>query len=137
MNTRHNAFPLILTFSAVFFIGLIGAVLVVPLNFRQLGYANDGNTSAHRPKGETVAHKHNLSDSVRNVAMTLRPSVVSITSVKKLTQKKGQQRFQQFNTPELPEQLREFFGDDGFDRFFRFPVPEGGLPSYEALEAAC
>jgi serine protease Do len=23
--------------------------------------------------------------------------------------------------------LREFFGDDGLDRFFQFPIPEGGL----------
>jgi serine protease Do len=27
----------------------------------------------------------------------------------------------------LPEEFRGFFGDDGFDRFFQFPVPEGGF----------
>lgn len=66
----------------------------------------------------------NLSDSFRAVAKSLRPSVVSITSVKSIHQSENRQRFQQFDNPQLPEQLREFFGDDGLDRFFQFSVPQ-------------
>jgi serine protease Do len=59
-----------------------------------------------------------------DVAKAVRPSVVSVSSTKRFRLQQHSQRQPQ---PQLPEELREFFGDDGFDRFFQFPTPRQGL----------
>lgn len=69
---------------------------------------------------EQLAVATNLSDAFQHVARTLRPSVVSISSVKRLQVNEPQVR--RFGAP-IPDEFRQFFGgDDMLDRFF-FEVP--------------
>jgi serine protease Do len=69
-------------------------------------------------------HVAEFSEAFRAVAKTLRPSVVSIDSVKraKPVDLRG-------NRPEmdLPPEFERFFGDDLLKRFKDFKAPEGGL----------
>ena len=74
-----------------------------------------GRASDSREIGEYFTANRRTSPSLCRSACD-----VCTTSVKRLTPNTGQRRFQQFDIPQLPEQLREFFGDDGLDRFFQF-----------------
>jgi serine protease Do len=66
-----------------------------------------------------------LSQAFQSVADALRPSVVSISSVRRI-QPRLERRGQ---APEnVPEEFRRFFGDEeAFERFFGFGVPDRGL----------
>ena len=63
-----------------------------------------------------------MTTAFRTVAKAMRPSVVSVSTVKHVRPS----RLDEAATgarPQLPEQFREFFGDDlPFDRFHNFPT---------------
>lgn len=67
-----------------------------------------------------VTQAENLSKAFQKAAKTVRPAVVSVSSVRKFAAK-GRGRSQ----PELPDDLRRFFGEDPFEKFFQFPFPFG------------
>lgn len=71
---------------------------------------------------QDLAHITDLSAAFRQVAKSIRPSVVSISSVTHV-----RARSQRNGRPEIPDELRGFFGDDAFDRFFDFRDPRGGF----------
>ncbi|MCU0875272.1 MAG: DegQ family serine endoprotease [Pirellulaceae bacterium] len=67
-----------------------------------------------------------LTTAFRTVAKAMRPSVVSVSTVKHVRPRaldRGRERAR----PQVPEQFRDFFGDElPFDRFFEMPnMPEG------------
>ncbi|MHB8954012.1 MAG: DegQ family serine endoprotease [Pirellulaceae bacterium] len=65
-----------------------------------------------------------ISQAFQHVARALRPSVVSVSSVKRAQANQAQMR--RFGSP-VPEEFRRFFGDDEtFERFFEAPpAPRG------------
>ena len=72
---------------------------------------------------EAIRAADSLSKAFEGAAMIIKPSVVSISAVKKAKTRPAQLRRGQ---PSPPDQLREFFGDD-FYRFFGAPVPPEGF----------
>lgn len=65
-----------------------------------------------------------LSQAFRHVARSIRPSVVSISSMRRIKAKQPQ--VQRFGSP-VPDELRGFFNDDIFDRFYEFRMPHNGF----------
>ena len=97
----------------------VAAIYHIPSATSQLAYAVErGNSIASQQQLETAT---DLSQAFQYVAKALRPSVVSISSVRKmqpLTNNQDRPR-----SP-MPDELRRFFGNDFFDRFeFNFPSP--------------
>jgi len=90
-------------------------------------FSGNGVTYAERDQQpesveRALAHAESLSEAFQYVADTVRPSVVSIRSLKKIRAASGSRR----STPQLPEEFRRFFGEeDMFERFFEFGFPEG------------
>ncbi len=81
------------------------------------------------PKALEVAE--HLSLAFKQVAQRVRPSLVSIVSVRHVQPLAGLSE-RGTPAPEIPEELRRFFGDDWFDRFDlprRLPMPERGFRS--------
>lgn len=115
------------TFAAVLVLLLTGALVVaaiyhVPNAVSQLAYAVErGQSEAAEEKIQTAT---NLSDAFKHVAKSMRPSVVSISSVKRLEVQQPQAR--QFRGGQIPEEFRQFFGDDLFERFLETPTPPRG-----------
>jgi serine protease Do len=67
-----------------------------------------------------IKHARGLSEAFTSVAKAVRPSVVNISSVTRVTPASGKSRVR----PEIPDELRERFGgDDFFDRFFEDQLP--------------
>ena len=96
---------------------------VVPSWVARISYAAQAGQSAAARQQLGVAG--DLSLAFQNVAQAIRPSVVSISSVKRI-QPRVRPRRQL--PPNVPDEFRRFFGDeDMFDRFFDFGIPEGGL----------
>lgn len=84
------------------------------------------NISSTAKSREGLSHAKDLSEAFNFVAETLRPSVVSISSVKHMRPRgAAAERRRQGATPQLPpgipEEFRRFFGDDLFDRFGQLP----------------
>ncbi len=91
---------------------------VLPGVVQRLTYAAEsGQALAAKDQLAKVA---DLSQAFQYVAKAIRPSVVSISSVRHI--RSGGQR-----TPGMPEGLSPFFGDDMFERFFEFRVPQGNF----------
>lgn len=67
-----------------------------------------------------------LKTTFQTVAKAMRPSVVSISTIKHVRASR-QERGRERARPQVPEQFRDFFGDQfPFDRFFEMPdMPEG------------
>jgi len=65
-----------------------------------------------------------LSKAFHDVARTVQPSVVSISTMRKVEGVRGRGPF---IVPFGRSPLRDFFGDDFFDRFFPQPAPEEGF----------
>ncbi|MBN1909595.1 MAG: DegQ family serine endoprotease [Pirellulales bacterium] len=86
----------------------------------QLTYASERGRAL--AVGESLAHAEDLTTAFQSVAKALRPSVVSISSVKKM---KALVRQPRSEFGDWPPGYRDFFGDDFFERFFQFQVPEG------------
>lgn len=119
-----------LSFRSLLILLLVGALAVAgvyhfPTALSQLTYAVErGRAQASK---EQLATASSLSEAFKHVAKSLRPSVVSISSVKRI--ESGQPRMRRFgDRSEIPDELRRFFGDDFFDRFFfDFPRPPRGF----------
>lgn len=111
--------------STLFLLGLAMCGLTVvglinnPGLFSNLAYAAEaGKAIAAREQLETAT---DLSQAFRHVAKSLRPSVVSISAVKKF-QPMSNGRYRQ-RSP-MPDELRRFFGNDFFNQFqFESPAP--------------
>lgn len=72
---------------------------------------------------ERLRNAADLATAFSDVAETIRPSVVSISSIKKIN---VQQRFRRMPDELFNSPFRDFFGDDFFDRFFRPRTPQRG-----------
>ena len=91
-------------------------------------YAAEGREAqaARSELARTDYKVDDLSSAFRTVATAMRPSVVSVSTVKHIRPsrlERGRERAR----PQMPEQFRGFFGDESpFDRFFEMPnLPEG------------
>lgn len=116
------------TLSAALVLLLTGALVVaaawhLPNAVSQLAYAVErGQSEAAQ---EHLQAANNLSDAFKHAAKALRPSVVSISSIKRMQIQQPQVR--RFGGGEMPREFRQFFGDDFFDRFFfEMPSPPRG-----------
>jgi serine protease Do len=111
--------------------GAVGAglMLVRTDSTARLTHAAEGPVTADVRGG--LAQAHDLSAAFRNVAKALRPSVVSISSVTRPRMRMD--RRSRPDRPEIPEQFRDFFGDDFFNRFREFQGPDGGGLEREGL----
>lgn len=103
-----------------------GVVYHIPTAVSQLTYAVErGKAQASRQQLETAT---NLSEAFKYVAQSLRPSVVSISSVKRIQPAQSQSRRRFRGQQQMPDEMRRFFGDDFLDRFFfDMPVPPRGF----------
>jgi len=77
-----------------------------------------------RAAQEQLSAATDLSEAFRHVVRAMRPSVVSISSVKRIEVKQPSR--QEFDS-QIPEEFRGFFDDDLFERFFEHRIPRGGL----------
>ena len=94
-----------------------------PNVFSGIAYAVDsGRAYAAR---DHLAKANDLSEAFRDVARSLKPSVVSISS-KKTVQTVAQGRLR--GMPDVPPEFERFFGD-GFWQGFQFESPRGGFSS--------
>lgn len=104
-------------------LGVTFAILCyyAPNAVSQLTYAVErGQSLAASAELSENADAVRLSDSFKQVAKSLRPSVVSISSVKRVQARSPQvRRFRSGNIP--PEFERFFENDDTFERFFEMP----------------
>jgi serine protease Do len=101
----------------------VGAVLMMlPDAVSALTYAAERG-SAQAAK-EQLTRAQDLTRAFQEITKALRPSVVSISSVKRIrpTVRGPDHEFHQW-----PEEFRRFFGDDMFDRYFQFRIPERGF----------
>ncbi len=96
---------------------LMASMWVLPGVVQRLTYAAEsGQAEAAR---DQLARAADLSQAFQYVAKALRPSVVSISSVRHI--RSGGQRLR------APEGLSPLFDDDMFERFFEFRVPQGNF----------
>jgi serine protease Do len=94
----------------------LGAVAVLPEVISRLTYASErGRAVAARAQ---LTQATDLSEAFKYVAKAVRPSVVSIQSVKRF-------RAQTQRSPrsQLPRDLENLLPEEFFDRFFEFPFP--------------
>lgn len=92
------------------------SIWTLPGVVQRLTYAAEsGQAQAAK---DQLAKAADLSQAFQHVAKALRPSVVSISSVRKIRPNIRQ-------IPRMPEGLSPFFGDEPFERFFEFRVPQG------------
>ena len=117
---RHS----IVTLGFVLMALTLGTILatVLPDAVSELTYAAERG-SAQAAK-EQLARPQELTGAFQQVNKALKPSVVSISSVKRIRPTVRQPRH---DLDQFPEELRRFFGDDMFDRFYDFRVPERGF----------
>ena len=113
----------------VFGIGVISvAVLVVALASLTPDVVSRLTYAAERGKAEAareqLSRAADLSGAFQYVADAMRPSVVSISSVKKIRPavRRPNRQFQQW-----PDEFNQFFGDEFFHRFYQFGIPEHGF----------
>ena len=97
----------------------VGWHLMAPDAVSVLSYAAE-SSSAQATKQEP-AQRQDLTHAFQDVTKALRPSVVSISSVRRIkpTAQGGERP--------LPKEFRHFFGDEMFDRYFRFQIPKRGF----------
>ena len=76
----------------------------------------------NREARAAVSQLQDFSVAFRQVAKSIRPSVVSVSSVTRVRPKSSRGA-----RPDMPEEFRDFFGEDPFDRFFDFRAPREGL----------
>ncbi len=108
-------------------VALLGVMMMVglyvlPTTLTTLSYAVEKGKAYASQEQLSVAR--DLSAAFKNVAKSMRPAVVSITSVKKAPPlARGQHRM----SPQMPDELRRFFGDDFAGRLpFNLPGPSQG-----------
>lgn len=110
--------------------GAVGAGIVMLRSETKTSwsYAAEGRAAqaARTELARTDSKADDLTTAFRTVAKAMRPSVVSVSTVKHVRparQERGRDRAR----PQLPEQFRDFFGEQSpFDRFFEMPdMPQG------------
>jgi len=103
--------------------GAVGAGVAMLRSEGQSGlsYAADGRIAL--VARQNLSEVDDLSSAFRNVATAMRPSVVSISSVRRVRPSSSMRR----GRPDLPEEFRGLVPDDMFDRFFEFREPENGF----------
>jgi S1-C subfamily serine protease len=118
---RTRQFTTALVLTALVATG-IGSAITYATREANWSFAADARPAIGNPPAEGLAHARGLSDAFKYAAQAIRPSVVSIRSTKVF--KPAVERFERNGErgrpqtrPELPEEFREFFGDDFFDRF--------------------
>ncbi|MGM0487139.1 MAG: DegQ family serine endoprotease [Planctomycetota bacterium] len=99
----------------------VGVVTMLPHTVSVLTYAAERGTS--QAAKQQLSEAKDLTSAFQNVTKALRPSVVSISSIKKINLGGGMRG----ERGQVPEEFRRFFGDDRFDRFFRGQIPEEGF----------
>jgi len=110
--------------------GAVGAGIVMLRSETKTSwsYAADGRAAqAARTELARADYKaDDLTTAFRTVAKAMRPSVVSISTIKHVRPSRLD-RNRDRARPQIPEQFRDFFGDQSpFDRFFEMPnLPEG------------
>ncbi len=108
-QTPKKLFPWIL-------VGLLVAaggwfMVNLPGTISKMAYAVE--TGKSLAAQQELATANDLSSAFKNVATALRPSVVSVSSVKRVQVGIRGRQMQ----PEIPEEFRQFFGDDFLERF--------------------
>jgi serine protease Do len=100
---------------------IAGVAVWLPSIVARLSYAAEAGRAQAAQQQLGVAR--DLSTAFRYTAKALRPSVVSISSVKKVEPQSPQRRSV---PPNIPEEFRGFFDDDLFERFFE-QIPRRGF----------
>ncbi len=119
-NKRFWGMSLVL----VAFVGLgIGICSQIPHVITKLSYAAE--TGRALAAKDQLAAADAVSHSFKDVAKALVPSVVSIRSVTRMEAPRRGERPRR-GQPQIPEEFRDFFGDDFFDRFGPDAMP--GVP---------
>ncbi len=99
----------------------LATVYLFPGAVSRLTYAVETGKSVAAQ--QQLARVEDLSTAFKQVAKALRPSVVSIRSVQIVRARSGRSA-----RPELPDELRRFFGDDFFDQL---PQPDSQPRGFE------
>lgn len=101
----------------------LGVPYAMPTFVSQIAYAVErGQANYAYDQLQTAT---SLSDSFKQVARALKPSVVSISSIKRI--EVASPNVRRFGNRQMPDGFRQFFGDDFFDRFFfEMPAPRRG-----------
>lgn len=94
------------------------SVAALPEIVARLAYAAE--TGQSQAAKEQLARAADVSQAFQYVAKAMRPSVVSISSVRRVEPSVRRGR-------PVPEEFSRFFGDDLLDRFFEFQAPPGGF----------
>lgn len=103
--------------------GAVGAGVVMMHNGDDLPTSYAADSQIALVARQQLSQNADLSVAFKQVAIAMRPSVVSITSVKHAQPVRSDN-----SRPELPEEFRRFFGDDRFEDFFQRQIPNGGAP---------
>jgi len=100
--------------------GVVGLTAVISLTLPRMSARAEYNSEAARAEvaSKNLKKVDALSSAFENVADVIKPSVVSITSVKKVSS-----AVQGGNFSDDPS-FRDFFGNDLFQRFFHVPTPK-------------
>ena len=111
-------------------VGSAGVALLPTVAHRLCYAVESGKSVAAR---ESLAKADDLSSAFKQTAKAIRPSVVSISSVK--IHKPQIRPRQRRETPTPQDELfRHFFGDDPFERFFQMPdIPVRGYKSKDGV----
>ena len=104
---------------------LVAGAYHFPTAVSQFAYAIDRGQSL--AAAEELKTAGDLSTAFKSVAKKLKPSVVSISSVKRLGGATPQIRRFGGDQRGMPDEFRRFFGDDFLDRFFQMPSPRRGF----------
>jgi serine protease Do len=96
----------------------ISVFTLQPAWLAQLTYAVEAGQA--RVAQEQLAVANDLSEAFRDVAKAMRPSVVSISSTRRMEPRMNPEN-------RIPNELRGFLDEDIFERFFEFQIPESGL----------
>jgi len=109
--------------AAAIIVLVAAALIATPWLVEQVSYAAE--TGQSRSAKEQLEHARDLSEAFKQVAKVVRPSVVNITSVKSIEPIGHPEPFRSPWFDKRP--FGDFFGEDFFDRFFRFQVPKHGF----------
>ena len=100
----------------------VAIATTIPSIVSRLAYAAESGQALAAK--EQLARATDLSQAFQHIAKALRPSVVSISSVRKI---QPAVRRSQPELRGLPDEFRGLLDDDRFGRFFEFRFPEGGI----------
>lgn len=122
LNSRRPTMIVLVTLAVAGIVGA-GVATMLPDAVSVLAYAAERGTA--QAAKEQLAEAKDLTVAFQQVTKALRPSVVSISSVKRVKPTGGGPGNEQLR--QMPEEFRRFFGDDMLERFFRGRIPERGF----------